>query len=73
MTKASPFVENRPCIGPTTWLEPKLVVEVSFEDRTPDGLLRAPVFLGCVTTSRRTSVRNAPQNAAAKTKPSLQS
>jgi bifunctional non-homologous end joining protein LigD len=44
-SKASPFAEKPPLHRPTTWLEPKLVVEVTFSDWTPDGLLRAPVFV----------------------------
>jgi bifunctional non-homologous end joining protein LigD len=43
--KTSPFSEKPPLHRPTKWLEPELVVEVSFTDFTPDGLLRAPVFL----------------------------
>jgi len=42
--KAPPFVEKPPLHRPTTWLDPELVVEVSFSDWTPDGMLRAPVF-----------------------------
>jgi bifunctional non-homologous end joining protein LigD len=42
--KRSPFVEKPPIHRPTTWLEPRLVAEVSFLDWTPAGLLRAPVF-----------------------------
>lgn len=42
--KRSPFAEKPPLHRPTQWLEPELVVEVSFADWTPDGLLRAPVF-----------------------------
>jgi bifunctional non-homologous end joining protein LigD len=41
----APFAQPPPLHRPTTWLEPKLVVEVSFSEWTPDGLLRAPVFL----------------------------
>jgi bifunctional non-homologous end joining protein LigD len=43
--KTSPFSEKPPLQRPTTWVEPKLVVEVSFQNRTRDGLLRAPVFV----------------------------
>jgi bifunctional non-homologous end joining protein LigD len=43
--KQSPFSEPPPLHRPTTWLVPKLVAEVSFAEWTPDGLLRAPVFL----------------------------
>jgi len=33
-------------LGPTTWVEPQLVCEVRFTNRTEDGLLRHPVFMG---------------------------
>ena len=42
--KAQPFVEKPPLHRPTTWLDPEVVVEVSFGEWTPDGMLRAPVF-----------------------------
>ncbi len=42
---SSPFAVVPPLHRPTVWLEPRLVAEVSFAERTPDGLLRAPVFL----------------------------
>ncbi|HXY76901.1 MAG TPA: DNA ligase D [Steroidobacteraceae bacterium] len=41
----SPFSEAPPLHRPTTWLNPKLVAEVSFAEWTPDGALRAPVFV----------------------------
>jgi bifunctional non-homologous end joining protein LigD len=40
-----PFEETPEMTGPTTWTEPKLVVEVKFHSWTEDGHLRAPVFL----------------------------
>jgi bifunctional non-homologous end joining protein LigD len=43
--KTSPFAEKPPLHRPTTWVEPKLVVEVTFTGWTPDGLLRAPIFI----------------------------
>ena len=42
---SSPFATKPPVHRPTTWLEPRLVAEVSFAEWTPAGLLRAPVFL----------------------------
>lgn len=39
-----PFSELPGLNAPTTWVEPKVVAEVSFQDWTPDGALRAPVF-----------------------------
>jgi bifunctional non-homologous end joining protein LigD len=43
--KSSPFAEKTPLHRPTVWLEPELVVEVTFTGWTPDNLLRAPVFI----------------------------
>jgi bifunctional non-homologous end joining protein LigD len=43
--KDSPFAEKPPLHRPTTWVEPQLVVEITFTDWTPDGYLRAPVFV----------------------------
>ena len=40
-----PFVETPELPNPTTWVEPEIVVEVKFHSWTPDGHLRAPVFL----------------------------
>lgn len=44
--RKTPAFSPRPALHrPTTWVEPSIVVEVRFDSRTPDGLLRAPVFL----------------------------
>jgi bifunctional non-homologous end joining protein LigD len=43
--KTCPFAEKPELNGPTTWVEPKTVAEVSFQSWTEDGALRAPVFL----------------------------
>jgi bifunctional non-homologous end joining protein LigD len=44
-TDARPFAEEPELHSPTTWLKPELVAEVEFQQWTPDGMLRAPVFL----------------------------
>src|SRR5690606_22851648 len=44
-TDKNPFATKPPLTGPTTWLEPTLVVEVKFAEWTPGGHLRAPVLL----------------------------
>jgi bifunctional non-homologous end joining protein LigD len=45
-TDRMPFAEKPPMLGTlATWVEPKLVAEVTFANWTPDGSLRAPVFL----------------------------
>jgi bifunctional non-homologous end joining protein LigD len=40
-----PFAQKPPRHGETVWIEPELVAEVKFAEWTPDGHLRAPVFL----------------------------
>ncbi len=40
-----PFAEPPPLKG-TTWVQPVLVAEVKYAQWTPDGRLRAPVFIG---------------------------
>lgn len=42
---ACPFAETPELNGKTVWVEPRLVAEVSFANWTPDGALRAPVFV----------------------------
>jgi bifunctional non-homologous end joining protein LigD len=41
----SPFAEKPPLHSPTVWLKPEVVAEIKFQNWTPDGYLRAPVFL----------------------------
>jgi bifunctional non-homologous end joining protein LigD len=43
--KTCPFSDKPPGPGPMVWVEPELVAEVKFHSWTPDGHLRAPVFL----------------------------
>ena len=59
--KAPPFVEKPPLQRPTTWLDPELVVEVSFAQWTPDGMLRAPVFQRVRDDIEARSIRGGPK------------
>ena len=43
--KTCPFAEEPELTNPTTWVEPKLAAEVKFHSFTPDGHLRAPVYI----------------------------
>jgi bifunctional non-homologous end joining protein LigD len=43
--KSCPFAKVPELNGPTVWVEPEVVAEVSFQSWTEDGALRAPVFL----------------------------
>jgi len=45
VTKTCPFAEAPDTLQPATWVRPEVVVEVEYGERTPDGKLRAPVFL----------------------------
>jgi bifunctional non-homologous end joining protein LigD len=46
IVKTSPFAEIPKTNTPATWVEPKLVCEVSFSEWTEEGLMRHPVYLG---------------------------
>jgi bifunctional non-homologous end joining protein LigD len=59
--KAQPFVEKPPLHRPTTWLDPEMVVEVSFVEWTPDGMLRAPVFERVRDDIEPRSIKGGPQ------------
>ncbi|HYV20602.1 MAG TPA: non-homologous end-joining DNA ligase [Verrucomicrobiae bacterium] len=43
--KTCPFAEKPESTSPATWVEPKLAAEVKFHSFTPDGHLRAPVYI----------------------------
>ena len=59
-SKDCPFNRKPPLNGPATWIDPKLVAEVSFESWTEDGLLRAPVFVRLRGDVPSDSVRQGP-------------
>lgn len=42
----SPFEEKIPVNSPATWVDPELVCAIKFTERTEDGILRHPVFMG---------------------------
>lgn len=65
--KHSPFAQKPALHRPTTWLEPELVVEVEYSEWTPDGLLRAPVFVKLREDIEPQSVRHTPGQAPART------
>lgn len=44
-TDASPFKEEVPVNGKTTWLRPKLVADIAYTEVTRDGIFRHPAFL----------------------------
>jgi len=44
-TKKSPFTGPVKALRDVTWVKPELVAEIKYLEVTPDGLLRAPVFM----------------------------
>jgi bifunctional non-homologous end joining protein LigD len=62
--KSSPFEEIPELNGPTTWVEPQTVAEVSFQNWTEDGHLRAPIFLRLRDDIDPLSVRRADPDSA---------
>jgi len=45
-TDQCPFEEKPQTNAPVTWVEPKLICEVTFKEWTNDGIMRQPIFLG---------------------------
>ncbi len=76
ITKAKPFKEKANKESSVTWVEPKLVCEVSFTEWTNDQHLRHPVFKGLRTDKNMEEVvmeeqRNAETEAKTNVKKSL--
>ena len=63
---ARPFAEEPELHSPTTWVRPQLVAEVEFQQWTPDGMLRAPVFLRLRDDVDPKSVRRTEPRTAAR-------
>jgi bifunctional non-homologous end joining protein LigD len=49
ITKQSPFTGKVKALRDVTWVKPELVAEIKYLEITPDGLLRAPVFMALRT------------------------
>lgn len=56
-TDKSPFVVTPKTNEKATWIKPKLVVEVKFEEWTGDGHMRQPIFLGLRSDKSAKEVR----------------
>ena len=46
IVKKSPFAGSVKALRDVTWVKPELVARIKYLEITPDGLLRAPVFMG---------------------------
>lgn len=69
VTAASPFKEKIKVNMPVTWVKPVLVCQVKFTERTADGMLRHPVYMGLRTDKNAAAVNEASEVPANK-KPS---
>ena len=64
ITNKSPFGKTAKMLRQVTWVKPELVCEVKYLEFTPDGQLRAPVFLGLrFDKEPQTTVRERPEIA----------
>jgi len=68
-TKTSPFAVRPRTLTPATWVKPEVVVEVEYGERTPDGLLRFPVFVRVRDDLAAREVRLPPPEAGARAAP----
>jgi bifunctional non-homologous end joining protein LigD len=64
-----PFEEKPDLPNPTTWVEPQVVVEVKFHSWTPDGHLRAPIYMRFRDDLNARDVKKARVSAAARQAP----
>jgi bifunctional non-homologous end joining protein LigD len=70
ITKKSPFAGPVKALRDVTWVKPELVAEIKYLEVTPDGLLRAPVFLRLrPDKDPKECVREAPDEEAELTEP----
>jgi bifunctional non-homologous end joining protein LigD len=60
VTETCPFPTPPKTLQPATWVTPEVVVEVEYSEFTPDGMLRAPVFLRVRDDVRAADVRWSP-------------
>jgi bifunctional non-homologous end joining protein LigD len=67
-----PFAAVPREVRAATWVEPELVVEVAFTERTRDGRLRHPTFRGLREDKPAAEVTWPPQDAAAREVPAAQ-
>ena len=68
-TRSCPFAAKPVLNGPTTWVRPELVAEISFQEWTGDGALRAPVFLRLRDDLDAGKIRRAEPRKVQKAKP----
>jgi bifunctional non-homologous end joining protein LigD len=76
-TDKNPFKDEVPTVGrwvrpgkadgPITWVKPELVAQVKYTERTSDGILRAPVFMGLRDDKKPRDVHSEEPVAAPKT------
>lgn len=65
----SPFDQKVSVNAPVTWVEPKVVCAIKYTERTADGILRHPVFLGLRVDKAAEEVNTIDATVASKSKP----
>ena len=53
---------------PATWVKPKLICEVKFQEWTQDHIMRVPIFMGLRIDKRTTEVKKEKEMATQKIK-----
>jgi bifunctional non-homologous end joining protein LigD len=57
ITNKCPFSKKPKTNMPATWVQPKLVCEIKFQEWTHDNIMRVPIFMGLRTDKKPTEVK----------------
>jgi bifunctional non-homologous end joining protein LigD len=68
ITETCPFSKKPKTNTPATWVKPKLICEVKFQEWTQDRIMRVPIFLGLRIDKRITDVKQEKEMATQKIK-----
>ena len=68
VTDKCPFSTKPKTNMPATWVKPKLICEVKFQEWTQDRIMRVPIFLGLRIDKRTTEVKKETEMATQKIK-----
>jgi bifunctional non-homologous end joining protein LigD len=70
ITDKCPFDQKPKTNMPATWVKPKLVCEIKFQEWTQDNIMRVPVFMGLRTDKKPAEVKKEKEMATKKIQPS---
>lgn len=66
ITDKCPFDEEPKTNMPATWVKPKLVCEIKFQEWTQENIMRVPVFIGLRTDKKPTEIKKEKQMSSKK-------